>query len=110
LWDAEAGRGRIKKQIYFFEIHQKSFSASIAGVDDTQLLGRFEASQLTGSVARIDVEYTIRIDQITCTSQIDTPGLTEKFDDILVALAVLGKLQLGEIAMDTSQNRGSMHH
>ncbi|MFN2128567.1 MAG: hypothetical protein ACK2TU_11980 [Anaerolineales bacterium] len=72
------------------------------------MLGRFKAYQLTESVARLDVEYTIRIDPKICTSQINTPDLTENRDDIHGALKVLRKSQLGEIAKDTGQNRGSI--
>jgi len=52
--------------------HGESFGDSKAGIDDAQLLGRLLAYQLTETVARLDVEYTIRVDQITCASQIDT--------------------------------------
>jgi hypothetical protein len=68
------------------------------------------AFQLTESVARLDVEYTIRFDPITCASQISTPDLTKNCDDILVALKVLGKSQLCEVVKDTGQNQGSTHH
>jgi len=74
------------------------------------MLGRFKAFQLTESVARLDVEYTIRFDPITCASQINTPDLTENCDDILDALEVLGKSQLGEVVKDSGQNQGSIHH
>jgi hypothetical protein len=56
-----------------------------------------------------DVEYTIAFDPITYAWQLDTPELTENFDDILDALEVLGKSQLVSIAKTTGQNRGNAY-
>jgi hypothetical protein len=56
-----------------------------------------------------DVEYTIKFDPFTHAWQVETPELTENFDDILDTLEVLGKCQLGEIVKTTGQNRGSVY-
>lgn len=56
-----------------------------------------------------DVEYNLHFDSVTRSWQIDTPELTENFDDVLDALEVLGKSQLSDIAKATGQNRGNLY-
>jgi hypothetical protein len=56
-----------------------------------------------------DVEYSLQFDSVTRSWQIDTPELTENFDDVLDALEVLGKSQLADIAKATGQNRGNLY-
>jgi predicted transcriptional regulator len=56
-----------------------------------------------------DVELNLQFDSATRAWQIDTPDLSENFDDILDALDILGKSQVTEIARTTSQNKGNVH-